>query len=396
MITDTEIQKEKFTKAIPRRGKKPRYTIKAIWDRGNGAITGFHCRIGHSSKVFYMRYKNPNNNKKRNFKLGSFPEMTVKKAREEAKKVYTKVMGAETEDVQQNRRDKLEEGTLAEYSVAYCNALIAKPSRKYEQYMHAKYIVPGIGHMKLFDIKKTDIESLRNKYETQVHTANRIKIYCVKFFKWCMENGHMKANPASGVEGFVEEPKEVEWKPTEVKAVQKALTKLAKDPENEISVIYVSLLFLTLRRQNELLELTWKQINFQKKLMTDVKIKMYQRLGKRTFELDTPTLEHLKRLKTLTGDTKWLFPSDKKSGEHRGYFKNFWGKIQEESGVEHTMHDIRHYGSRVMKELGVDLDSMAYIMGHKDATMLSRVYGKSDARARLSALKTTRARLQIA
>ena len=49
-----------------------------------------------------------------------------------------------------------------------------------------------------------------------------------------------------------------------------------------------------------------------------------------------------------------------------------------------------------MKELGVDLDSMAYIMGHKDATMLSRVYGKSDARARLSALKTTRARLQIA
>ena len=130
--------------------------------------------------------------------------------------------------------------------------------------------------------------------------------------------------------------------------------------------------------------------------MTDVKIKMYQRLGKRTFELDTPTIAHLKRLKTLTGDTKFLFPSDKKPNEPRGYFKNFWGKIQEESGVEHTMHDIRHYGTRVMKELGVDLDSMAYIMGHKDATMLSRVYGKSDARARLSALKTTRARLQIA
>ena len=396
MITDEEIKKERFTKAIPRRGMKPRYTVKALWDRGNGAITGFHCRIGHSSKVFYMRYKNPNNNKKRNFKLGSFPEMTVKKAREEAKKVYTKVMGAETEDVQQNRRDKIEEGTLAEYSVAYCNALIAKPSRKYEQYMHTKYIVPGIGHMKLFDIKKADIESLRNKYETQVHTANRIKIYCVKFFKWCIANGHMKANPASGVEGFVEEPKEVEWKPSEVKAVQKALTKLAKDPENEISVIYVSLLFLTLRRQKELLGLTWKQINFTDRLMTKVKIKRYQSLGKRTFELDTPTINHLKRLKTLTGDTKFLFPSDKKPNEPRGYFKNFWEKIQVESGIEHTMHDIRHYGTRVMKEIGVDNDSMAYILGHKDATMLSRVYGQSDARARKIALTNSRSRLLIA
>ncbi len=73
-----------------------------------------------------MRYKNPNNNKKRNYKLGSYPEMTVKKAREEAKKVYAKVMGAETEDVQQNRRDRIEEGTLAEYSEAYCSSLIDK------------------------------------------------------------------------------------------------------------------------------------------------------------------------------------------------------------------------------------------------------------------------------
>ena len=59
------------------------------------------------------------------------------------------------------------------------------------------------------------------------------------------------------------------------------------------------------------------------------------------------------------------------------------------------MHDIRHYGTRAMKEMGVDNDTMAYILGHKDATMLSRVYGKSDSRARINALKASRARLMI-
>jgi integrase len=110
----------------------------------------------------------------------------------------------------------------------------------------------------------------------------------------------MKANPASGVEGFREEPKEVEWTPADVKGVQKALEKYSEDPELEISVIFVSLLFLTLRRQKELLELTWKQIDFKAKLMLKVKIKRWESIGKRDFEIDTPALAQLKRLKTLT------------------------------------------------------------------------------------------------
>ena len=395
MLTDNEIKKAPFTKAKPRRGKKPKYTIDSLWDRGEGAITGFHCRVGHSSKVFYMRYTNPHNKVKKNFKIGSYPEMTVKKARTEAKSVYAKVNGAETEDPQQERRDKIEAGTLEEFSEAYCKSLIAQKSRKYEQYFHRQYIVPNLGKKKLFDIKKLDIESLRNKYEDQVHTANRIKVYCVKFFKWCIANGYLKANPASGVEGFQEQPKEVEWSSKDIKGVQKALEKFSKDPELEVNVIYISLLFLTLRRQEELLNLTWKQIDFKNKLMTKVKIKRWERLGKRDFELDAPTLAHLRRLKTLTGDTKFLFPSEKKPGEPRGYFKNFWDKIREEAGITQSMHDIRHYGTRVMKEAGIDNDTMAFLLGHKDATMLSRIYGQSDSRSRINALKQSRSRLMI-
>ena len=146
-------------------------------------------------------------------------------------------------------------------------------------------------------------------------------------------------------------------------------------------MIFVSLLFLTLRRQKELLELTWKQIDFKAKLMLKVKIKRWESIGKRDFEIDTPALAQLKRLKTLTGDTKFLFPSEKLSGQPRGYFKNFWGKIREEAGITQSMHDIRHYGTRAMKEMGVDNDTMAYILGHKDATMLSRAVSYTHLRA---------------
>lgn len=393
MINDKQIKAERYTKAKPRRDMKPKYTVKELRDQGPGSITGFHCRIGHSSKVFYMTYKNPNTGKKRNYKLGTFPEVNCAWARSEAKKVYAKINATETEDVHQNRRAKVQDGTLTEYSRSYQNSLINQASREYERYIHERYIIPGLGTKKLFEIKTLDIETLRNKYEDKIHIANRIKVYCVKFFKWCIKNGHMKANPASGVKGFPEESKEVEWTKAEITSVKRALEKLSKDPENKVNVIYISLLFLTGRRQMELCKLKWSQVDLtpKKAKMKNVETKA----GIMNFELDTPVIGHFKELKRITGNSAWCFPSPRNPNTHRGYFDAFWEKVRELAEIEQTMHDIRHYFARTLLNLGYDNETVGRLLGHKNGQMVSRVYGSSTQDSRKRALQAGRRLLAI-
>jgi len=391
VITDKLISQEKNTKAIPRRGMKPRYTVRELRDQGPGSITGFHCRIGHNSKVFYMTYKNPNTGKKRNYKLGTYPEVTTAWARSEAKKVYAKVNSSEVEDVHQNRRAKVQDGTLTEYSRAYQNSLIAQKSREYERYIHENYIIPGLGDKKLFEIKKLDIENLRNKYEDKIHTANRIKVYCVKFFKWCIDNGHLKANPATGVKSFKEPVKVVEWSKQDIRLVKKALEKLGKNPAEKVNVIYISLLFLTGRRQKELCELKWSQINWTRKIMSNVDTKV----GLRTFEIDKPTISQLKALKMITGEYVYCFPGDRDPNKPRGYFDSFWDRIRDETGITQSMHGIRDYFARTLLDLGYDNQTVGYLLGHADGTMVARKYGSSSADSRKRALMSGRKLLSV-
>ena len=77
MINDKQIKAERYTKAKPRRDMKPKYTVKELRDQGPGSITGFHCRIGHSSKVFYMTYKNPNTVRRGTTNLAPSPRLIV-------------------------------------------------------------------------------------------------------------------------------------------------------------------------------------------------------------------------------------------------------------------------------------------------------------------------------
>lgn len=392
MLTDTEVAKYSFTKAKPRPNKKPKYTVDTYWDRGPGAITGFHIRVGHISKVFYMRYTNPNNNKKRNYKIGSYPNLTVKKARTEAQKVYANVMGTDTVDVHAERRAKVKDQTLAEYNRAYQSTIIDKVSRKQEKYIHNKYIIPELGHMKLFEVKKIDLERLRNKYEDKKVTANRIKIYAGKFFKWCVAGGYLKASPSVDVEGYPEETKEVKWSRNDIAGVKRALVKLHKEPENKVNVIYISLLFSTGRRQMELCKLLWSQVLLKDKSMNAVKTKH----GVKNFDLDMSSISQFKALQEITGNSKWCFPSPKNPETHRGYFDRFWEKIREEANITQSMHDIRHYFARTLLDKGVDPVTVGHLLGHKDGTMVMKVYGTDTSQSRKKALIEARSELLIA
>ena len=390
-LTDKLIKGIPFTKAKPRPNKKPIYSFDDRWDGGKGSVTGLYIRVGKQSKVFYYRYTNTLTKKKFNLKLGDFSDtgMNTALARTRAKKELAKVIDGHSP--QQDRMAKIEAGTFEEYSSTYCKQLIKAKSRDYEIGVHERYLRPRLGAKLIWEITNLDLIKLRNSYEDKIHTANRIKVYSNKFFSWAVKQGYITGNPASGIKGYQEESKEVEWTNDDIKAVKQALTNLGKIEENNVNTIYISLLFLTGRRQMELSSMQWKQINFEKKLM----LKIDTKTGLKDFELDTPALTVLKALQKITGQTKYLFPSPKDHTKHRGYFKNFWEKIRAESGINLAMHDIRHYFARTLLDLGYDANTVGRLLGHKDGSMVIRVYGDSTGVGRIKALQSARSKLLL-
>jgi len=390
-LTDKLIKGIPFTKAKPRPNKKPIYSFDDRWDGGKGSVTGLYIRVGKQSKVFYYRYTNTLTKKKFNLKLGDFSDtgMNTALARTRAKKELAKVIDGHSP--QQDRMAKIEAGTFEEYSSTYCKQLIKAKSRDYEIGVHERYLRPRLGAKLIWEITNLDLIKLRNSYEDKIHTANRIKVYSNKFFSWAVKQGYITGNPASGIKGYQEESKEVEWTNDDIKAVKQALTNLGKIEENNVNTIYISLLFLTGRRQMELSSMQWKQINFEKKLM----LKIDTKTGFKDFELDTPALTVLKALQKITGQTKYLFPSPKDHTKHRGYFKNFWEKIRAESGITQSMHDIRHYFARTLLDLGYDANTVGRLLGHKDGSMVIRVYGDSTGVGRIKALQSARSKLLL-
>lgn len=388
-LTDTMIRNMPYTKAKPRPNKKPIYSFVDTFDGGRGSITGLYIRVGKESKVFYYRYQNPFTKKKYNYKIGAFDQILTQTARKLAKKVYARVI--EGDDPHQEKRAKIESKTVAEFSKVYLASMIKQKSSDYEAYMHEKYIVPFLGDKKIWEVLPLDIEKLRNKYQDKIHTANRMRVYCNKFFKWAVRNGFIQSNPASGISGYKETSKKVEWKPHEIKAVQKALKKFSKEPENKVNVIYISLLFLCARRQGELFSLRWDQIDLQNRRMETVETKTNE-LG---FELSIPAIQQFKALKQITGNSIWCFPSTRKPDQHRKYFDSFWDKVREESGVKHSMHKIRNYFARTNLDLGIDNNTIGHLLGHKDGSMIARVYGDSTEKSRKKALTVSADKLRV-
>jgi integrase len=76
-------------------------------------------------------------------------------------------------------------------------------------------------------------------------------------------------------------------------------------------------------------------------------------------------------------DTRWIFPSSRKPGQHIGRLNNAHDDIcneSQEAGVEmnFVLYDFRHTFATRMAEAGVDLATLAAILGHNSIRIVQR------------------------
>lgn len=276
------------------------------------------------------------------------------------------------------------------------NSTKIKPStfQRYEG-IYRNYIKPSsIAGTKISKINPIQIQKYYNelsetKTYSQINTLNTIlKV----FFNWCSDNGYIIKNPCLNLNLKGNKSDIINQERKKVEILDKKEIEVIK---KHIKATSFELLFLldlgTGLRLGELLALDWKHINLTEKSIT------VEKAVKEVYIYDTSESKHIETI-IQTPKTKNSFrtipiPSSlvdmlNKVDNKNGYLfldkdgqllkgKNVsakWTKLLKECNITHKkFHSIRHtYGSMLLQK-GVDIETVAELMGHT-AISITQIY----------------------
>ena len=276
------------------------------------------------------------------------------------------------------------------------NSSKLKPSTfaRYEG-IYRKYIKnSNIAGDKLHSFNSVQLQifynNLSKKYKyTQINTLNTVlKI----FFNWCIDNGYILKNPCLKVNIKGSKTDIINNKKKDVKILTEKEIKLIKEYIKGSNYELLILLdFATGLRQGELLALDWRHIDLQNKtLFVERSVKevyVYDDENSRHIETIFQTPKTEKSIRTIPIPNVLIDVLNKiptkegllfhdKNGQplKAKTVADKWKKILKECKIPHIkFHAIRHtYGSTLLKN-GVDIETVAELMGHT-AISITQIY----------------------
>lgn len=92
--------------------------------------------------------------------------------------------------------------------------------------------------------------------------------------------------------------------------------------------------------------------------------------ARRTLDLTPESCEILAR--RMAGQSSWIFPAPRKPGHHITRLNNAHDAVCEKGGLAFCLYDLRHTFATRMAEAGVDLATLAAILGHGSIRIVQR------------------------
>lgn len=276
------------------------------------------------------------------------------------------------------------------------NSSKIKPStfQRYEG-LYRNYIKESnISGLKVINIKTVQIQQYYNEL-SKTRSYSQIKYlnsFLKTFFYWCIDSGYVLKNPCSKVEIKVNKNEIIKGKRQDVEILSEDEIKSIKAHIKGSSMELIILLDLaTGLRQGELLALDWSCIDLDNKILEVTRsvkeVYVYENENAkhietvfqipktensfRTVSIPDAIIDVLKRCDKKEG----LLFCDEKGNPLRAKNVSYqWKKILKECNIPHKkFHAIRHtYASMLLKN-GVDIETVAELMGHT-AISITQIY----------------------
>ena len=270
-------------------------------------------------------------------------------------------------------------------------------------YTYKKYISPYVGDYIFATVDKTVLNSWLTKLyqlglaQSTIHSAYaRLK----KVYNYFYNNGELLKDPFKGVKM----PKKGEPKITHLtnKQMDDVLTAVYKDFEpKEPMYVGILLAFYAGLRRGEICGLRWNDIDFYKHTLTvrsavgvsygsngDYTKSPKNKSSNRTFPMLPQLEEALKRRKALIFPLdSWFVIGDREEfmrpQQYNRLFREFVERnnLVDAYGKKIVPHGLRHNFATVGISGGIDIASLALMMGHASRAMTLDTYGDANADA---------------
>jgi integrase len=336
------------------------------------ALSGFFVRISQDGKksfgVMYRRGA-----RLRRMKLGSYPLLSLGKARKEAAKILRNAeLGLDpAAEKQEDRHAETFEELAREYLERH-----AKPKKKSwveDDRIINKELVPEFGKKPAKEITRRDVRALlERKGTTAPIMANRIRALLRKIFNWAITSEIVESNPVYLVPApGKEHQRDRVLSMDEIKAIWNAIEadqKKANASRRKVKTLSAGIMklrLLTAQRGAEVMSMEWDELDTETGWWTIPGEKTKNGLSHRV-PLTAPALTILKEMKAAVGNdaySKFVFRSPK-GDTHISNPQKALERIQEATGIDFVGHDFRRTAASLMTGMGIPRLTVKKILNH--------------------------------
>jgi len=340
----------------------------------------------NGSKIWHLRYMKPVTNKQTTLSLGTYPAVSLAKARE--KRAEAKTLLADGIDPK-NFRDELAETKRIQHSnsfkaifdewFAVKASQIKSKQSKLIQRSFENHLFNDLGRIPISELKPPKVIQVVRKVEKQgkFDLTKRLCARINEVMNFAVSTGRIAYNPLTGITtAFIK----VKATPNPAVLPEKLpwLLNTVREGEMKRNTRYLILWQLhTMVRPSEAAKAEWSEIDFEKQLWS-IPAQRMKKDRDHLVPLTKQAINILSQLKVLTAGEKYIFASFRKANGHvhqetvnKAFRRMGLGSIQ-------TAHGLRAIASTTLNEKGFDFDVIETALAHLDKDQVRRVYNRAD------------------
>jgi integrase len=364
------------------------------FDLRDDQVRGLFLRLYTSgAKTWGLLYRRKQDNRRRRLKLGPYPGLSLKQARELAEIELGRIAaGADPQSERETTRAlgaaEIVAEVAGEYLERYARVNKRPAGYRMDRWQLETYVLPRWGRRLIADLTKRDVQDLLEDLAAGKLAARgkptkaaprNLKALLSKLLDWAADEGYLAGNPAAGVklpasvqEHFKLGGRDRVLANDEIRTLWRDLDRLEADARNQdfgaATAAAFRLVLLTAQRPGEVLSMRWQDIQDGEWWVVPAEVAKNGEANR--VYLSPQARQILQGLKAANGDSEWVLDSGRNPGHHLTTVKTAHNAILRRHGMRHwTPHDLRRTAASSMRAIGVPRLVVQAILNHRDRSV---------------------------
>jgi integrase len=316
--------------------------------------------------------------------FGRYPDVSLAVARERHTEAR-KLLATGIDPMAQRKAEKTAQLASSVYSFQSIASLWLEHWRDGKSPRHVDYvkrrieadILPCLGARPIAQIEAPELVAMTKTIEQRGarDIAKRALETTGQVFRFAIAHGHARRNPASEIRpsDILKSARKVNYARVDAKELSPLLKAIELYKGTPVTRLAIKLMSFTFVRTSELIGAKWAEFDLEA-ARWDIPAERMKMRTPHIVPLAKQAIEVLEMLRTLTGESVWLFPGDRKA--EKPMSNNTILKALERMGYKGKMtgHGFRGLASTVLHEKGYGHEHIELQLAHAPRNAVSAAY----------------------